>query len=79
MELDFWRQFLLYALFVNYSILIFWFLIIVFARNCVKQLHGKWFQLSDSTFDAIHYAGMALYKIGIFLFNLVPLLALYLM
>ena len=79
MELDFWRQFLLYALFVNYSILIFCFLIIVFAHDWVKQLHGKWFQLSDSTFDAIHYAGMALYKIGIFLFNLVPLLALYLM
>ena len=27
-------------------------------------------------FDALHYAGMSVYKIGIILFNLVPFLAL---
>ena len=27
-------------------------------------------------FDALHYAGIALYKIGILLFNLVPYIAL---
>ena len=79
MEIDFWRQFLLYALLINYSILMLWLLIMVFARDWVKQLHGKWFQLSDSTFDVIHYGGMALYRIGIFLFILAPVLALYLM
>ena len=47
-------------------------------RDWVKRLHSRWFQLSDSTFDAVHYGGMALYKIGIFLFNLVPLIAIYL-
>jgi hypothetical protein len=52
---------------------------IVFARDWVKRLHGQWFQLSDPTFDAIHYGGMAIYKVGIFLFNLVPLIAIYLM
>jgi len=33
--------------------------------------------VSVETFDAIHYAGMALYEIGIFLLNLAPLIALY--
>jgi len=28
-------------------------------------------------FDAVHYIGMALYKLGILLFNLVPAIALY--
>jgi hypothetical protein len=28
------------------------------------------------SFDAIHYAGLAVYKIGIILLNLVPLIAL---
>ena len=79
MDLDFWCRFLLYTLALNYSILMLWFLLIVFARDWVKQLHGQWFQLSDLTFDAIHYGGMALYKVGIFLFNLVPLIAIYLM
>jgi hypothetical protein len=41
-------------------------------------MHTRWFKLSVETFDAIHYAGMATYKIGVLLFNLVPLLALYL-
>ena len=77
MNVDFWSGFLLYSLAVNYFILMLWFVLFVFARNWVKQVHGKWFQLSDISFDAIHYGGMALYKIGIFLFNLAPLLALY--
>lgn len=76
MDLDFWRQFLLYSLLINYSILMLWFLLIVFSRNWVKHIHGQWFQLSDTTFDAIHYGGMAAYKIGIFLFYLVPFITL---
>ncbi|WP_347453069.1 DUF6868 family protein [Acinetobacter thermotolerans] len=76
MDLDFWRQFLLYSLLINYGILMLWFLLIVFARNWVKRIHGQWFQLSDTTFDAIHYGGMAMYKIGIFLFYLVPFITL---
>ena len=35
-------------------------------------LHGLWFYLSVEPFDALHYSGMALYKIGMPLFNLVP-------
>jgi len=56
-----------------------WFVVFVFARNWMKQVHGKWFQLSDTSFDVIHYSGMAVYKIGILLFNLTPLIAIYLM
>ena len=40
-------------------------------------LHSRWFYLSREQFDALHYAGMALYKIGILLFNLVPYIALH--
>jgi hypothetical protein len=40
-------------------------------------LHSRWFKLSVEIFDAIHYAGLAVYKIGILLLNLVPLIALY--
>ena len=38
----------------------------------------RWFALPDASFDAIHYGGMAAYKIGILLFNLAPLAALWL-
>jgi hypothetical protein len=42
------------------------------------RMQSRWFKLSVETFDAIHYAGLTFYKIGIILLNLVPLLALYL-
>jgi hypothetical protein len=38
--------------------------------------YGRWLHLSVEQFDALHYAGMALFKIGILLFNLVPYIAL---
>lgn len=79
MNLDFWFRFLLCSVLINYIILMIWFLAIIFARDWIKQVHGKWFNLSDATFNAIHYGGMAVYKIGILLFNLVPLIALYFM
>lgn len=69
-------RFLLWSLIANYAILLVWFLVFVFARGWIQRLHGRWFRLSDASFDAIHYGGMAVYKIGILLFNLAPLLAL---
>lgn len=49
------------------------------ASTRFHRLHGRWFNLSATTFDALHYGAMAVYKIGIMLFNLVPLLVLYLL
>jgi hypothetical protein len=40
-------------------------------------LHGRWFRLSDAQFDALHYAGMSIYKIGLLLFNPVPFVVLW--
>lgn len=62
---------------LNYSLLLTWFLFFVFARDWVYRLHGKWFSISPEHFDRLHYEMMGLYKIGIFLFNLMPFLALY--
>lgn len=71
------RNALLWCSIINYATLIVWFLAFAFARDFLYRLHGKWFRLSKEHFDALHYAGIALYKIGILLFNLVPLIALW--
>lgn len=42
------------------------------------RLQGRWFRLSVETFDAIHYAGMAAYKLAILLLNPAQLLELHL-
>ncbi|MGD9041295.1 MAG: hypothetical protein PVH82_16770 [Desulfobacteraceae bacterium] len=39
-------------------------------------MHSKWFNLSVERFDAIHYAGIAAFKMGLWLFILAPYLAL---
>ncbi|MEG2693029.1 MAG: hypothetical protein RR966_00595 [Acinetobacter sp.] len=72
-------DFLLYCTLINYVILLIWFFAFIFAKSWMKKLHRQWFNLSDQNFDAIHYSAMAVYKIGILLLNLVPLIALKLL
>ena len=72
------KNLLLWCTAINYAVLFIWFGVFVFAHGWMHRMHGRWFKLSVETFDTIHYAGLAVYKIGILLFNLVPLIALYL-
>ena len=65
-----------WGLFVNYLILLLWFAGFKSFHDWIYSLHGRWFVLDVKTFDAIHYTGMALYKIGIFLFFLGPYIGL---
>ena len=76
MSVEATRTFLLWCTVINYGVLLVWFVVFVFAHDGLRRLHGRWFRLSDQQFDALHYAGMSIYKIGLLLFNLVPLLVL---
>ena len=69
-------DFLLWCTVLNYGVLLAWFIAFSLAHDWMRRLHGRWFRLSDERFDAIHYAGMTIYKIGILLFNLIPYVAL---
>ena len=70
------RQVLLWCTIINYGVLLVWFLFFLLAHDWMYQLHGRWSHLSVEQCDALHYAGMAIFKIGILLFNLVPYIAL---
>ena len=70
------RDFLLWSAVINYGLLLWWFLVFILAHDWMHRFHGRWFRLPVEQFDAIHYTGMAVYKIGIILFNLVPYIAL---
>lgn len=76
MNMELLRQVLGWSLALNYLILMIWFLVFIYARTWMKSLHSRWFNLNDQTFDAIHYAAMAVYKILIMVFNLVPFIVL---
>lgn len=70
------KQILLWCVGINYCILLVWFGVFVFAHGWLYTLHDRWFKITVESFDTIHYACMAGYKIGVLLFFLVPLLAL---
>jgi len=76
MTLEIIRSTLAWSTVINLGILLWWFIFISLAHDWTYRFHSKWFKLSEEKFDTIHYAGMALFKIGIFLFNLAPYLAL---
>ena len=70
------RNVLAWSTVINYGLLLVWFFFFVFAHDWMYRLHGRWFNISFQNFDAIHYAGMAIFKLWIIMFNLVPYLVL---
>lgn len=73
LDLEALRRILIWSLVANYAVLLIWFSVVAWAHDWICRLHTRWFRLPRQTFDALHYGGMAAYKIGILLFNLAPL------
>jgi len=71
------KEFLLWSTAINYGVLFLWFGVFVFAHAWLYRMHTRWFKLSVETFDALNYVGVSIYKIGVVLLNLVPLIVLY--
>ena len=76
MTIDMFREFFLWCLILNMCLLMLWFLIITLGHSLIYRVHGKWFKMPEEKFYSTHYKGMMYFKISIFLFNLVPYLAL---
>ena len=76
MTLEIVRDVLAWCSVINLGVLLWWMLFFALARDLTYRIHSKWLKLPEEQFDALHYGGMGLYKLGILLFNLVPYLAL---
>lgn len=76
MSLEVLQAVLAWSAVINLAVLSVWFALFAAMPGWVHRLHGRWFQLSRERFDALHYAGMAFYKLAILLFNVAPYLAL---
>jgi len=76
MTLELIREVLGWSTLMNFALLLWWFGFFALAHDFVYRLHSKWFNIPVGQFDAIHYGGMAVFKLGVILFNLVPYLAL---
>ena len=75
MNVETLRDALLWCTVINYAMLLLWAALVLLAPGFVRW-HGRWFGMSAEQFNAVHYGGMLLYKLGVLLFNLVPYIAL---
>ena len=76
MTLELTRDFLGWCTLINIGIMILWALMFFGARGWIYRFHSRMFPMSEERFNSIHYGAMAYYKLTIFVFNLVPYLAL---
>lgn len=79
MTLETVRAFLGWSAILNMLFVTVWFLLFTRAHDWMFSLHRRWFELSRESFDTIHYAGMACYKVSVWLFFIIPYCALRLM
>ena len=79
MTVELLRGTLAWSAVLNIGILLWWFLFLTFAHDWVYKMHSKFYHIQREQFDAIHYSGMAFYKICTFTFFIVPYLALRIM
>jgi hypothetical protein len=61
---------------INIVVMIWWFLMLVFAHDWAYRMHKKFFKIPVETFNTIQYAGGLFYKVAVFFFNVIPYLAL---
>ena len=80
MSMEMARNALLWCAVLNIGLVVVWFWLYALAHERLYRLWyrlwGRWFHLTAEQFDTINLAAMALYKVGILLFNLVPYVAL---
>ncbi len=76
MDIETIETFLGWCSAINIALLLWWFLLMVFAREFVCRLHRKWFGISEKSLEIIHYCAMGLYKLTVLVFFVIPYLVL---
>ncbi len=76
MELATIQSFLGWCALINTAILLWWFGLIIFAKNWIYSMHRKWFDISEQAFEQINYGGLGLCKLINFMFFVIPYLVL---
>lgn len=76
MNIEIARRFFMYCTFINWGVLVLWFFGFAFAHDLLKDLNEWSLRRKVENFDALNISGIALYKVGIIFFNLVPWIAL---
>jgi hypothetical protein len=78
MDIEMLTEFFMWCSILNLSLLILSFLLVGFGfgSDLVYRMHSKWFPMPRETFNSILYLLVGVYKIFVFVFNIVPWIAL---
>ena len=76
MDIETLRAFFMWCTIINLGLFVLSFVMCAAARDLIFRVHGKWFPMPRETFNVVIYSFFGLYKILIWVFVLVPYLAL---
>ena len=79
MDIQMLTTFFMWCTLLNVGLLIMSFIMLFFAGDFVYNMHSKYFAMTRESFNASLYLIIGLYKIAVFVFNLVPWIALLIM
>jgi hypothetical protein len=77
MTLETIRNIFAWCLVMNFAVLILWLLIFLIAQDWIYKIHGQLFKIPRETFNAVHYKSLGYFKMIVFVFNLVPYIAMH--
>ena len=76
MTIDMVRNFFLWCSIINVGLLLISFVMFWVGRGMIYRIHSKWFAISKEQFAMLWYAMIGFYKMIVFVFNIVPYIAL---
>jgi len=69
------RDILLWCSVINIALMFITFLILSTGRSWAYRIHSKLFPITEAQFNAIAYSFLGVYKLLVFVFNIVPYIA----
>ena len=79
MDVQMLTTFFMWCTLLNVGLMIISFIMLVVAGDFVYKMHSKYFAMTRESFNASLYLIIGLYKIAVFVFNLIPWVALLIM
>jgi len=78
MDIEMLTRFFMWCTILNVALLFLSFLIVAFGfgSDFVYRMHSKWFAMPRDAFNSALYLLIGVYKILVFVFNIVPWIAL---
>ncbi len=76
MDIQALKHFFMWCTIINFGMLLLFSTVLMLAGDFIYRLHVTWFPMSREIFNIIVYSILAVYKIIIFAFNLIPWIAL---